>query len=140
MKFQLNLGQRGGNYLKQSKDIFIIRHNCNYLFCYFKVSLILFHYYKSMILVNVFSDLLRLQIISYSGSFFSGMQIYVLWSFLLFSCHDKLTSAQDILFFFFSFLQAEMQGGPARRQPYQVLFQYQPSLSGSVLCSCQRWQ
>lgn len=89
--------------MKQSKDIFIIRYNCSddlfvCLFCYVKVSLMLFHYYESMILVNVFFDLLTLQVFSCSGSFSSHMQIPVFWSLLLFSCQDKLTSAQGWVF------------------------------------------
>lgn len=34
--------------LKQSKDVFVTRCNCNDLFCYFKVSVTLFHYFKSI--------------------------------------------------------------------------------------------
>lgn len=53
--------------LKQSKDVLVTRCNGNDLFCYFKVSVILFHYFKSIFLVSMFSDFLRLQAFSYSG-------------------------------------------------------------------------
>ena len=77
------------------------------------------------------NTLLRLQVVLYSASFFSGIQIHMFWNLLLFSCHDKLTSAQDFNFlvFFFSFLQAERQGDNLIR----YYFSTSPALV--VLCS-----
>lgn len=51
----------------------------------FKASVILFHYCKSIFLVSMFSDYLRLQAFSYSGPFPSGVQVHIFSSLLLFS-------------------------------------------------------